>query len=84
MKLAPDVIKIDRGFTRGLDLDPVRRSLATALVAFAADTASNVVAERIETSGELNVLRELGVRYGQAQLLGRPVPFDELLAILSA
>jgi EAL domain-containing protein (putative c-di-GMP-specific phosphodiesterase class I) len=33
-----------------------------------------IVAEGIETVGELEALRHLGVRYGQGFHLGRPAP----------
>ena len=42
------------------------------MVAFGRQTSADVVAEGIETKQELDTLRELGVRYGQGFLLGRP------------
>lgn len=72
VKLAPDLIKLDLNMVRGVDLDPVRRSLASAVTAFAADTGAQVLAEGIETEGELATLRQLGIAYGQGYLLGRP------------
>lgn len=78
IQLAPDVIKLDLNLTRGIDLDPVRRSLATALVAFAADTGAVVVAEGIETKAELRALSDLQISRGQGYLLGRPAPLPDL------
>ena len=78
LQLAPDVIKLDRGLTAGVDVDPVRRALAGALVSFAADTGAQVLAEGIETGDEVKVLRELGIRYGQGFYLGRPGPVESL------
>ncbi len=72
VRLSPDIIKLDLELTRGIDRDPVRHSLATALTAFAADTGAVVLAEGIETQGELACLLELGIPYGQGFLLGRP------------
>jgi EAL domain-containing protein (putative c-di-GMP-specific phosphodiesterase class I) len=74
VKLAPDIIKLDMELVRGIDIDPVRRSLATAVVAFAADTGARVTAEGVETEAELQTLRVLGTSYGQGYLLGRPGP----------
>jgi EAL domain-containing protein (putative c-di-GMP-specific phosphodiesterase class I) len=76
LKLAPDFIKLDRDLTTGIDLDPVRRALAAALVTFANDTGALIVAEGIESKDELDVLRDLGVRYGQGYYLGRPAPIE--------
>src|SRR5581483_3375243 len=65
LKLAPDFIKLDRELTSGIDLDPVRRALATSLVAFAGETGAQIIAEGVETEGEVEALRRIGVRYGQ-------------------
>lgn len=80
LKLAPDIIKLDRDLTSGIDIDPVRRALAEALVSFSTDMGSRVVAEGIETSDELETLRSRGIRYGQGYLLGRPGPVEALPA----
>lgn len=74
LKLAPDVIKLDREITSGIDLDPVRRALTSALVSFAAESGARVVAEGIENASELATLRDLGVIYGQGFHLARPGP----------
>jgi EAL domain-containing protein (putative c-di-GMP-specific phosphodiesterase class I)/putative methionine-R-sulfoxide reductase with GAF domain len=76
VQVAPDLIKLDIEIIRGIDLDPVRRSLVNAVVSFACETGSEIVAEGIEARDELEVLRSLGVRYGQGFLLGRPVRPD--------
>lgn len=78
LKLSPDIIKLDRDLARGIDDDPIRRSLAAALVAFAARTGAKVVAEGLETEAELRTVRELGIAYGQGYLLGRPGPPEAL------
>jgi EAL domain-containing protein (putative c-di-GMP-specific phosphodiesterase class I) len=78
LKLAPEIIKLDRDITRGIDVDPVRRALAGALVSFAAETGAEVTAEGIETAAELDAARELGISCGQGYLLGRPGPITSL------
>ena len=74
LKLSPDIIKLDTSIVSGIDTDPVRRSLATAVVTFARDTGAKVVAEGVEEAAELEALRLLGVDYAQGYLLGRPGP----------
>jgi EAL domain-containing protein (putative c-di-GMP-specific phosphodiesterase class I)/putative methionine-R-sulfoxide reductase with GAF domain len=76
LRLAPDLIKLDRSLVAGIDHDPVRTSLTTALVRFAHESGAEVVAEGIETDAELATLRTLGVDLGQGFLLGRPAPLD--------
>lgn len=78
VKLAPDLIKLDRRFTAGIDLDPVRRALAQALVTFAHETGAQVTAEGIETDQELETVRSLGIPYGQGYFIARPEPVELL------
>lgn len=76
LKLAPDIIKLDRELTSGIDHDPVRAALATALVSFSAQIGAEIIAEGIETSAELEVMQGLGIHYGQGYLLCRPTSID--------
>lgn len=72
VRLVPDVIKLDMFLTREIHLDPVKRALAGALRAFGSDIGASVVAEGVESEGELETLVDLGFEYGQGYLLGRP------------
>lgn len=74
LRLRPDILKLDITLTRGIDVDPVRRSLATALVAFAAETGATIVAEGVEIPGELETLQRIGIPWGQGYHLARPSP----------
>ena len=64
---------LDVTLTRGIDSDPVKRSLASALVKFAGEIGAVLIAEGVETSQELELLGELGVGEAQGFLLGKPV-----------
>jgi len=79
LTLAPDLIKLDHVLTTGIDTDPARQALAGALVNFASATSAKVIAEGIETTGELNTVHQLGIHYGQGYLLGRPQPLRHLI-----
>ena len=68
----PDVIKIDRSIVSGLDADPVLTTLVRSLATFAEEIRARVVAEGVETAAEADVLRGLGVDYGQGWHFGRP------------
>jgi len=73
LNLHPDVIKLDIGLTRGIDGDPARRALGSALLTFGLDAYNaSIVAEGIETEGEFSTLRALGCPFGQGYYLGRP------------
>ena len=71
-RVNPDILKLDRSLVCGIDDDPVRQSLAAAIVTFAADVGAVVVSEGIESEAELECLRELAVGLGQGFFLGRP------------
>lgn len=71
---APDVIKIDRSIVDGLSADPVLTTLVGALVTFAHDNGTTVVAEGVETETDAIRLRELGVDLAQGWFYGRPGP----------
>lgn len=81
-EVRPEWLKIDMSLVRGCDDDEVRATLIESLVTFATRVGAKLVAEGIETEGELAKLRELGVGYGQGYLLAEPAegfPADETL-----
>jgi EAL domain-containing protein (putative c-di-GMP-specific phosphodiesterase class I) len=71
-RVNPDILKLDRTLVCGIDDDPVRQSLAAAIVAFAADVGAVVVSEGIENELELSCLKGLAVGCGQGFYLARP------------
>ena len=72
LRIRPHVLKLDTALTHGIDADPVRRSLAAALVTFASETDATIIAEGIETAEELATLQRLGIPWGQGFHLARP------------
>jgi EAL domain-containing protein (putative c-di-GMP-specific phosphodiesterase class I)/AmiR/NasT family two-component response regulator len=80
INLRPDIVKLDISLTRGIDRDPGRRALASALVQFSSDTATKLIAEGVETRDEMSTLRQLHVGWAQGFYLGRPEPLSKLLA----
>jgi EAL domain-containing protein (putative c-di-GMP-specific phosphodiesterase class I) len=71
-RLNPEILKLDRSLVCGIDDDPVRQSLASAIVSFARDIGAIVVSEGIESEGELSCLVDLAVGCGQGFYLARP------------
>jgi EAL domain-containing protein (putative c-di-GMP-specific phosphodiesterase class I) len=69
--------------TRDIDSDLARQALALALIGFARDTDCHIIAEGVETAGELATLRLLGVTKAQGYLLGRPMPLTSTSHLFS-
>jgi PAS domain S-box-containing protein len=72
--LSPDYIKLDRALIDGMDADPARRALVSAVVRFGREVDAAVVAEGVETPAELRTARLLDVDAAQGYFIGRPAP----------
>jgi EAL domain-containing protein (putative c-di-GMP-specific phosphodiesterase class I) len=88
-ELQPDIIKVDMKLVRGLDADPVRQTILHSVSDLAARLGILVVAEGVETAGELGCLMEIGITLVQGFLLARPqigglVPAEALRAAAEA
>lgn len=77
VELQPHFLKLDISLVRGVHGDVSRQAMVAGLVRFAEQASCAVIAEGIERRTDLNMLRELGVPYGQGFLLGRPSAPDE-------
>jgi EAL domain-containing protein (putative c-di-GMP-specific phosphodiesterase class I) len=73
LMLQPDVIKLDTSLTRGIETDKRQQDLVRAVTVFGAQVGAAVLAEGIETQGQLDQLRHIGVHLGQGWHLGVPV-----------
>ncbi len=74
MRLAPDLIKLDRSLVAGVHQDPARGALISSFVRFARDSDATVCAEGIETLEDLSRLADLDVTFGQGYVIARPAP----------
>lgn len=72
LELQPDIVKLDMSLTRGITANSAKRALAAALINFAREIGSELVAEGVESFSELRTLRELGVTIVQGHIIGRP------------
>ena len=76
LRLEPDIIKLDITLTRDIDTDPVKRALASSLVIFAPEIGAFITAEGVETGGELEALRDLGIGSAQGYYFAHPGPLQ--------
>ena len=72
IRIAPDILKLDRSLVDGLHEDPHRLALLEALISFASTTRAAVCAEGVETLEDLAVLAAMDVTYAQGWALARP------------
>lgn len=70
--LEPDVIKIDKKCVHSIAEDPARVRSLRRLLNVVSTLDAEVIAEGIETERELELVQDLGVRYGQGFLFGKP------------
>ena len=82
----PHYIKLDMNLIRDIDSDELKKSLVKSLQEFARISSIHLIAEGIETLGQLNTLIDIGVSYGQGFFIQRPdaniKPIDSI--VLSA
>lgn len=71
-QLKPEVVKIDKYFTKNISQHGDKLKTIQALLQIADIFGTALVAEGIETQEDLRVLRDLGISYGQGYFLGHP------------
>ncbi|MDG4663716.1 EAL domain-containing protein [Mycobacterium sp. 236(2023)] len=76
LELGPEFVKIDQSITRNIDNDDARRRLAQAIAEFAGQIGATVIAEGVETQGELDAVSAAGITLAQGYFLSRPKPFQ--------
>lgn len=69
-----DVIKVDKSFVMELELNPVNLAIIKATQLIGEAMGCDVVAEGIETIGQMHILREAGIKSGQGFLFSKAVP----------
>ncbi len=84
VNLPVDVLKMDRSFLSGLGDDPQRRALCRAVLELGNILGLSVIVEGVETPMEQSLLQNMGHRYLQGYLLGRPMEQVDLVGHLQA
>ncbi len=82
-RLPIDVLKIDRSFIGGLERDAGDAAIVEAMLAVARAMGLTVVAEGVETAGQVARLRELGCDLGQGFYFGAPQPAAAIETLLT-
>jgi diguanylate cyclase (GGDEF)-like protein len=74
-----DKIKLDRSFMSEIESSPQAKAIIRAVLALGKSLDICVLAEGIETQGQLTILNMEGCDEVQGYLLGRPVPLQQII-----
>ncbi|MEA2310629.1 MAG: diguanylate cyclase, partial [Solirubrobacteraceae bacterium] len=74
IRVAPDILKLDRSLVDGVHADPAKLALLEAMISFATSTGAAVCGEGIEDLSDLRALAALDAAYGQGYAIARPAP----------
>ncbi|MCF7934782.1 MAG: EAL domain-containing protein [Synergistales bacterium] len=76
-------LKIDQAFVADLEHNSGNAAVTHAILELAKSLRLTVVAEGVETEGQLRFLQRLGCDYLQGYYFSRPIPEDEILKFLA-
>lgn len=77
-----DVLKIDQSFIRDITTDPDDATITTAIINLAHNIGLKVIAEGVETEGQLSYLREKVCDKAQGYYFSHPLPANEFTRLL--
>jgi diguanylate cyclase (GGDEF)-like protein/PAS domain S-box-containing protein len=77
-----DTLKIDRSFISRIGSGGENTEILRTIIALAKGLELSVVAEGVETAGQLARLRDLGCQFGQGYLFSRPLCAEAASALL--
>ena len=78
-----DKLKIDQTFVRNITTEPRSAAIAQATIALAHGLSLVVIAEGVETEGQLAFLKAIGCDEVQGYLFSRAVPADDMARLMS-
>ncbi|TNF38695.1 MAG: GGDEF domain-containing protein, partial [Gammaproteobacteria bacterium] len=81
-RLSIDALKIDRSFIVDCPVDPDDAAIAEAIVSLARTLRLKVVAEGVETGGQLEFLNMIGCNIAQGYLFSNPLPPEKISDLL--
>ncbi|OGQ11195.1 MAG: hypothetical protein A2138_06560 [Deltaproteobacteria bacterium RBG_16_71_12] len=72
--LRPDYLKLAGYFCRDLHLDPFKQMIVRSTGDMCRVLGIPIILENVETADELEVVKQLGIQYGQGYFFARPAP----------
>ncbi len=77
-------LKIDRSFIQDLPYNQDDAAITKAIVSMAQSLGLEIVAEGVETTEQMQFLREHGCKVSQGYFFGHAVPASEILPVVQA
>ena len=77
-----DILKIDQCFVRDIENNTKKQAITKAIIDMAHQLGLKVIAEGVETEGELKFLRQNGCDEMQGYLFSRPLPFRDFTRLV--
>ncbi|MCI4625476.1 MAG: EAL domain-containing protein [Candidatus Magnetoovum sp. WYHC-5] len=77
-----DKLKIDRSFVKDLPEDRDDMAIVNTIIAMAKNLDIDIIAEGVETTAQLDLLRSMNCMKAQGFLFSKPVPLDEIIQLL--
>jgi EAL domain-containing protein (putative c-di-GMP-specific phosphodiesterase class I) len=78
-----DTLKIDGSFIRDITDNRISESMVAAITQVAKVMELETVAEYVESEETRKLIAELGVDYAQGHAVGKPIPLEDALQLLS-
>ncbi|WP_018700225.1 putative bifunctional diguanylate cyclase/phosphodiesterase [Amorphus coralli] len=74
-------VKIDRQLTQDVHFDSHKLAIVDGILRICSSLNIDVLAECVELEEQVAALKKLGIRHAQGNFLGRPMSFDEFMAL---
>lgn len=81
-RFAIDTLKIDRVFIQRLGSNGGGAEIVQTIITLARNLGMDALAEGIETTEQLKIVRDLGCAYGQGFLFAKPLPPEEITTLI--
>jgi EAL domain-containing protein (putative c-di-GMP-specific phosphodiesterase class I) len=83
-RLPADAIKIDKSFVKGMGEDVEDMAIVRMIIELAHTLGLEVIAEGVETEEQVALLEEMGCDFAQGYHFAKPLPPEEIPALLSS
>lgn len=74
-----DYLKIDGQFIKNIDKSKKNFKLVKSMVTMSKDFEVEIIAEYVENTEILNIIKEIGVDYSQGYYFGKPMSFEKII-----